>query len=973
MESCIVSSRVYLLQDRFPLAKNVELALVDVLVQLVDECVAVPQAVVEILMGVYSGGSGSAGNNMATAVCQATQDRLQKHVARYFSEALQEVLEFDESSDEDENDKEVGNGGRDDSDEDEDEDSRTSGSISLRTLHIQIVRLAEAVPSLLTSVIPQLEPELESDSVPVRLLATRTLGKLFSMPPSGASESFASLHPHVWKMWLGRAVDKQLSIRLCWVEYAVKSLVQHTELETALIPPLVSRAVDPDEHVRARLPELIATLDYEMLRDCVPLRLFREIGQRGKDRRRIVRDRALDALGRTFSLAYADSDESTLYEKFSWIPGVVLSCHLTGSCDVTRSVIRSWETFIVPVSQPDVYARRLYRVSCLLDENEHTILLHLTNLRLPRPTAFDVYASCCAGDDPSRLSTCIRAITALLNDSNASEALAAFASEPDESVLESMRICYDSDTPLEVSVNTRHKTTAFLRETRPGLADILSACLYTGSFPILNVSCIQPLLELRAKKLLTYVAKHAPFLLQPYTRVIERQALRDSNDALAIELLAALAVYSNNNSESAADFELSETLLDQLCGSCVFTSYATAKLIACVAPERVPPLIPTIQKHIELGSSESCADALDALAACLEYAREILVPFVDTIMQNILHRLILAPWTANSDDNEALMDTDWIDEAQLPVALRARLGALRVMTLCCAVQNKAEVAPPVLKLLWIMLGTGEAQRGQQIPTAARACLRLCAAQSILKLASCHAYSPLILPRMGRLAYGLQDECFQVRTQLLHDLLLHLTCEDLAPAFHAIIFLVAFDPENELRTQVASYTRRLQALPDSLRHERLERVLVRLLYVLAHHPDFTTDSPSVQCSFTRYVDFYLACVANENNISLLAKYAASVRTYIDLSTPEQTIEASRPLHAMAELALFAIQRWADTKAWTLHLVDQHNDETSSSVPCPVDILQRTKSVAPSALDEQVWDLLQQQAQPKRSREKKAKLI
>ena len=130
MESCIVSSRVYLLQDRFPLAKNVELALVDVLVQLVDECVAVPQAVVEILMGVYSGGSGSAGNNMATAVCQATQDRLQKHVARYFSEALQEVLEFDESSDEDENDKEVGNGGRDDSDEDEDEDSRTSGSIS---------------------------------------------------------------------------------------------------------------------------------------------------------------------------------------------------------------------------------------------------------------------------------------------------------------------------------------------------------------------------------------------------------------------------------------------------------------------------------------------------------------------------------------------------------------------------------------------------------------------------------------------------------------------------------------------------------------------------------------------------------------------------------------------------------------------------------------------------------------------------
>ena len=83
------------------LAKNVELAVIDVLVQLIDECVTIPQPVVELLMSAYSQDPHSPTYMASTSICQATQDRLQKHVARYFSESFLETLESNDDDDED--------------------------------------------------------------------------------------------------------------------------------------------------------------------------------------------------------------------------------------------------------------------------------------------------------------------------------------------------------------------------------------------------------------------------------------------------------------------------------------------------------------------------------------------------------------------------------------------------------------------------------------------------------------------------------------------------------------------------------------------------------------------------------------------------------------------------------------------------------------------------------------------------------
>ncbi|MCP6048463.1 sister chromatid cohesion protein PDS5, partial [Klebsiella pneumoniae] len=88
-------------------------------------------------------------------------------------------------------------------------------------------------------------------------------------------------------------------------------------------------------------------------------------------------------------------------------------------------------TYIVPPNDPS-YAQRLHTVTSLLDENERSVFFYLTNLRLSRPTALDVYVESCDRKDSSRLSACIQAIAAILNDPDVPNVLYSFANDPDE-------------------------------------------------------------------------------------------------------------------------------------------------------------------------------------------------------------------------------------------------------------------------------------------------------------------------------------------------------------------------------------------------------------------------------------------------------------------------------------------------------------------------------------------------------------
>ena len=117
-------------------------------------------------------------------MCNATADKLQRHVCQHFSDVI------------------VGNSGDEDVNE-------------IRVAHELIKRLHHSCPGLLHSVIPQLEEELRVEQLTLRLIATQVLGEMFA---DKGGPDLVRKFPATWNVWLLRKNDRSSVIRLAFVE-----------------------------------------------------------------------------------------------------------------------------------------------------------------------------------------------------------------------------------------------------------------------------------------------------------------------------------------------------------------------------------------------------------------------------------------------------------------------------------------------------------------------------------------------------------------------------------------------------------------------------------------------------------------------------------------------------------------------------------------------------------------------------------
>lgn len=128
---------------------------------------------------------------LAVTICNATADKLQRHVCQYFTDIIvahSRDEEFDE----------------------------------IRTAHDLVRQLSRSSPALLHSVVPQLEEELRVEEVQLRLIATGVLGEMFS--DTGGTD-LVKKYPSTWNVWLQRKNDKSGAVRLKFVEAAKGLLV----------------------------------------------------------------------------------------------------------------------------------------------------------------------------------------------------------------------------------------------------------------------------------------------------------------------------------------------------------------------------------------------------------------------------------------------------------------------------------------------------------------------------------------------------------------------------------------------------------------------------------------------------------------------------------------------------------------------------------------------------------------------------
>lgn len=145
---------------------------------------------------------------------------------------------------------------------------------------------------------------------------------------------------------------------------------------------------------------------------------------------------------------------------------------------------------------------------------------------------------------------------------------------------------------------------------------------------------------------------------------------------------------------------------------------------------------------------------------------------------------------------------------------------------------------------------------------------------------------LTVPKFERLGITLQDTCFYVRSEFAESLMKGLQTEQIHPRYYALLFLVAHEPEEILLKQVKSFIqKRISGMKIKQGESSvLDSSLVRLVHILAHHPDFSIATEDLDIS-AQYIRFYLSCVANPDNVSFLYHIVQKIKLSKDMVSPE----------------------------------------------------------------------------------------
>lgn len=250
------------------ITRQVKQYMLEMLQTIVDECDAVPTELVRLLL-VRCGDIRQQTRLAVAEVVRACADKLQPGVGLYFNE---HVLHYTSADAKDARKMEV-----------------------IRTLHTQIAEIGKAAPEVISSVVPQLEEEMQADDMELRIVAISCISQLL------LNEELKKLYPSLLPAWMNKINDRQAVVRLHWVKTAVWTLPESsTVLRHQLQTALVEKLQDIDAKVREKtLCTIRRFVDGETpSKNCQLLgsELCAEIGNRCLDKNEDVRLHAIELI-----------------------------------------------------------------------------------------------------------------------------------------------------------------------------------------------------------------------------------------------------------------------------------------------------------------------------------------------------------------------------------------------------------------------------------------------------------------------------------------------------------------------------------------------------------------------------------------------------------------------------------------------------------------------------------------------------
>ena len=264
-------------------------------------------------------------------------------------------------------------------------------------------------------------------------------------------------------------------------------------------------------------------------------------------------------------------------------------------------------------------------------------------------------------------------------------------------------------------------------------------------------------------------------------------------------------------------------------------------------------------------------------------------------------------------------DLSWQTDAELDEECQAKIWAVKILVNRLRgtedPKSAKQIAAPVFKLMnALIFNEGEISKQKDTPQAHRSRLRLQAARSMLKLCTYKTFEGFLTPTdFSRLAFVAQDRQAYVRRGFVEKLQKYLVKGKLSNRFYTIIFLTAFEPQLDFRSSIITWIRSRAKVFAEKKVLVMESIFARLLSLLAHHPDYSTD-PAELTDHAQYVLYYITSVASEDNLGLIHKYAERVKQARD----GISLEDSDRLYVLSDLAQAVIRKWEEKKGWSMQV-------------------------------------------------------
>ncbi|KAI7902740.1 armadillo-type protein [Cokeromyces recurvatus] len=820
---------------------------------------------------------------MALDICYACPNALQRRVCQYFSDILLSVSNTSEES--------------------------VEGLEDVKKAHNLIRKINATSPDLLLNVLPLLQEEMKFDHLNIRQLATETTGEMFAEQ----SSSIAEKYPAIWKTWLGRRNDKSSALRIKWLEMCVNIYKNHPESIPELTDCFKDKLADPDDKVRATTCKILGEIIKERDIKSFEKSFLELIAERAKDKKSSVRAEAMNTIGLIYDGSYdrIQANDKAIMTKIGWIPDYLFSfLYLENENDVDRTerLVTIYDSL---QSKQRLAFTALIRRQKLFNENMHD------------------YHEAATSDEFMKYMT-----MRFADKARTLNALRSFLNRENEKDLKILKTSIDLNCNYKQVLDAKKKLLDNLNEDQTAIVDIFEALLNRACPLILNKSNVPHLLKLAksargrrhtassqravvAQSILKEMSITYPSMYTSNINDIMNEIMRD-NDNTADESLEILSEISKSNKD---EMTYADNVIERLTNYITNGNEHQAKHASIALANMkgskliLANLASTLSDELILGAPNLLTNLI-TLSQFALYACDLLHSSIDSIIRFIEKDLLNAKTKEFFSGNP-----EWCSYDELPKLSQQKLVGISLLvnylTACKDdVEPEEHIVDRIFSILWSLLDkTCDSAIADKTNAAEVSQLRLGGSQAIVKLTQYAKYlNELSVPKFEKLSYTLQDTCFYVRQEFAETLMKGLQTEEIHSRYYSLLFICAHEPEASLLKQVKSFIqKRLSSMViRSGESSVLDSSLVRLIHLLAHHPDFT-EAVEDLIVFAQYLKFYLSCVATADNVSFLYHIVQKIKLSKDMVAEE----LSKNSYVLSDLAALLIKTKCKEVSWPLN--------------------------------------------------------